>query len=411
MIALRTASNPMPTSNTPTNLIPRAQEEEMRHRAGERPCILVTGARQTGKTTLLRSCFPDAEYVSFDGILQAASASESPEAFLERFAGPVILDEIQYVPALFRALKARIDIDRDVKGRYLLTGSQTFELMKGVSESLAGRIGIMRLETLSAREIAASGRFNDESLLQTPFRGGYPELWRTPSIEAGPWFEDYIRTYIERDLKELVQVRDLVEFRRFLSAAANRAGQLVNFTDMSRSCGVSPNTAKSWTAALETSGILYVLPPWFANAETRLVKSPKLYFADTGLLCALLNMENAEDLEKSSSSGAVWENFVFMELVKSGDWIPGRTLFFYRDHGGNEVDFIGVSGNKRILVEAKYSQRIRPERLGFSQVSLAGADDVGQIKPACFVAAPIGEPSPLPMKDFTLYDPRRTTPQ
>lgn len=394
-----------------TNLIPRTQERELRRKVEERPCILVTGARQTGKTTLLRSSFPGIEYVSFDSILQAASASESPEAFLQRFTKPVIFDEIQYASPLFRALKASIDADRDMKGRYLLTGSQTFELMKGVSDSLAGRIGIMRLETLSAREIADSGRFDREALLQTPFRGGYPELWRSPDIDAGSWFEDYIRTYIERDLKELVQVRDLVEFRRFLSAAANRAGQLVNFTDLGRSCGVSPNTAKAWTAALETSGIMYVLPPWFTNAETRLIKSPKLYFADTGLLCALLNIEHAEDFEKSSSSGAIWENFVFMELVKTGGWIPGRTLFFYRDHSGNEVDFVGISGDRRILVEAKFSQRIRPERLGFSATSLAGVDaasfeEAKKNKPACFVAAPTADAAFLSMKDFTLYDPR-----
>jgi predicted AAA+ superfamily ATPase len=216
-------------------------------------------------------------------------------------------------------------------------------------------------------------------------------------METGAWFEDYIRSYIERDLKDLVQVRSLVEFRRFLSAAANRAGQLVNFTDMGRSCGVSPNTAKAWTAALETSGIINILPPWFENIETRLTKSPKLYFADTGLLCALMNVRDYGDLEKSSFAGAVWENFVFTELVKSGSWEPGRTLFFYRDHSGNEVDFIGILGEKRILVEAKSSQRIRTDRLGFSNVPL---------KATWYVAAPTGEAVPLPMKDYTLYDPR-----
>ena len=396
---------------TKPTFIPRAKEADLRARAAERPCILLTGARQTGKTTLLRSCFPNHAYLTFDSILLAASASESPEAFLDRIQEPVLLDEIQYVPALFRALKSRIDAQRDSMGRFLLTGSQVFELMRGVSESLAGRIGVLHLETLSAREIADSGIYSRSDLTLLPLRGGYPELWRNPGIQIGPWFEDYLRTYIERDLKELVKVRDLVAFRRFLSATAGRAGQLVNFTDLGRSCGASPNTARAWIAALQVSGILYLLHPWFSNPGTRLVKSPKLYFADTGLLCALLAIDDPEALDHSPHAGAVWENFVFTELVKTGGWAPGRSLFFYRDHAGNEVDFLGIVGDRRILVEAKHSQRIRPERLGFDAIGsratpIPTTAIASAISTRRFVAAPTGEPQALPMRDFDLYDPR-----
>lgn len=391
--------------------ITRKQEGELRARAAERPCVIVTGARQCGKTTMLTSVFPDTEYVSFDSILLAASASDSPDMFLDKFPDQVILDEIQYVPGLFRALKTRIDAARDLKGRFLLTGSQTFELMKGISESLAGRIGLIRLETLSAQELVEAGRIDADSLRLIPIRGGYPELWRDTSIEAGPWFEDYIRTYIERDLKELVRIRDLLQFRRMLAIAANRTGQLINYADMGRACGVSLNTVKSWVSALEVSGIIHILPPWYTNSESRLIKSPKLYFSDTGLLCALLDIRHPQDLEKSIHAGAVWENFVFTELVKSGGWEPGRTLFFYRDHAGNEVDFLGTSGGNRILVEAKYSQRVRPERLGFEAAAAvihkAPTDGDSQASRIMnYVASPIGEKTPLPFKDFSLFDPR-----
>jgi predicted AAA+ superfamily ATPase len=392
--------------------IPRSIEKKLLARASERPCILVTGARQTGKTTLLKNSFPDTQYLSFDSILLAASAAESPEEFVEQFTDPVILDEVQYVPTIFRALKVMIDQDRDSRGKYLLTGSQTYELMKGISQSLAGRIGIIKLETLSAREIIDSGSFDRESLNLLPIRGGYPELWRNPDIDAGPWFEDYIRTYIERDLRELVRVRDLVQFRRLMAALAHRTGQLLNYADLSRSCGVSLNTVKAWVAALETSGIVYILPPWFSNSEKRLIRSPKLYFADPGLVCGLLNIRDIDELKIHNTSGSVWENFVFSELVKSGGWEPGRTLFFYRDHANVEVDFVGISGDRRILVEAKYSQRIRQERLGFSTAaSLIEGDPelkrfLDQLKIERFVAAPTGEDSTLPFKDYTIYDPK-----
>lgn len=374
---------------------------QLRQAAATRPSLIVTGARQVGKTTLLKASFPEASYITFDNILNMASAQESPGAFLDRFEGPVILDEIQYVPSLFPALKQRIDEDRDRNGRWLLTGSQRFELMRNVSESLAGRIAISHLETLSSQELR-SGGLGFEDLAGLIVKGGYPELWSKPLIESESWFEDYIKTYIERDLKEIVQARSLVDFRRFLSLAAARNGELLNYSDLGPASGVSNNTAKAWMAALELSGIVYILPPYFSNSGKRLVKQPKLYFADTGLACALVNIHSPGDLERSGFAGHLWENLVFTELVKSGRRRPGVDLFFFRDHSGVELDFLLADAAGLTLIDAKYSERIRPERLPFGKVEARLGLPVVRRR----VAAPTGSPLALPMDGYDIYDPR-----
>lgn len=355
-----------------------------------------------GKTSLLRRTFPDAAYVSFDNILNVASAREAPRSFLERFSGPTILDEIQYVPELFPAIKERIDAERDTMGCWLLSGSQRFELMSKVSESLAGRIAIIHLETLSAAELRSHPLIGAEGVRDILRMGGYPELWKSRELDRYSWFEDYIRTYVERDLSALINVKHLVEFRRFLSLLAARAGELINLSDMGRSCGVSNNTVKSWMAALEVSGIIYLLPPYHANVEKRLVKTPKLFFADTGLLSSLLGIGSADDMSAGSHAGHLWENFVLTELIKNGDGNPGRNLFFYRDHSGAEIDFVIEDPKGLVLIEAKYSERIRKERLSFG--ALEGTAD-GRIL-RNWVAAPTGQELPLPFGDYSVYDPR-----
>lgn len=376
--------------------IERRLHADLEKAAATRPSLILTGARQVGKTTLLRNTFPAAEYVTFDNMLLAESAQSSPSAFLDRFKGPAILDEVQYAPALFPALKERIDLNRDANGRWILTGSQRFNLMKGVSESLAGRIAVLHLESLSAQEIRGT---NVQALLA---RGGYPELWKNEDIDASAWFEDYFRTYIERDLRDLVQVRNLLDFRRFLGIAAARTGDLINYTDISRAVGVSNNTIQAWVAALEASGLLYILPPYYSNYEKRLIKTPKLYFADTGVLCALLNLRTNDDIQASPFAGAVWENFVFLDLVKNGQGVPGKDLFFYRDAAGAEVDFLIARPQGPLLIEAKNSQRVRSERLSFSSAAamFPGAQTINR------VAAPTGQAAPLPMGPYDIYDPR-----
>jgi predicted AAA+ superfamily ATPase len=364
--------------------------------------MIVTGARQVGKTTLLRQAFHEATYVTFDNLLNVESARDAPGAFLSRFTGPVILDEIQYVPSLFSALKERIDADRDNVGRWLLIGSQRFDLMKNVSESLAGRIAIFHLESLSALELRQNDSIHPEDFALVHLRGGYPELWKSPAIDRAAWFEDYVRTYIERDLQELVQVKDLIAFRRFLGILAARAGELVNYSNMGLACGVSNNTIKNWLSALEVSGVVYIVPPFFSNLEKRLVKSPKIFFADTGLLSALLGIASESQFLARSSTGHIWENFVFCELVKNGSGVPGKNLFFFRDHAGVELDFVIDSPELLTLVEAKYSERIRPERLAFDRVAAAFPGRLLRNR----VAAPTGTDIPLPMNGYDVYDPR-----
>ena len=374
----------------------------LREAAATGPSLLVSGARQVGKTSLLRQAFPDATYITFDNLLNVASAQEAPQAFLDRFSGPVILDEVQYVPSLFPALKERIDADRDTAGRWLLTGSQRFELMTKVAESLAGRIALFHLETLSASELRAEASIPPAAIRGQHWLGGYPELWKSPGIARSSWYEDYIRTYIERDLAALVQVRNLVDFRRFLGLLAARAGQLVNLTDIGRACGVTNNTTKTWLAALEATGLVYALQPYFTNVEKRLIKSPKVYFADTGLLTALIGIETAEQLQSSPMVGQIWENFTFTELVKNGIGAPGKDLFFYRDHAGTEMDFVIQKAEGLELIEAKYSERIRSDRLSFSKVASTLSVPVICAR----VAAPTGQAIPLPMDGYDIYDPR-----
>jgi predicted AAA+ superfamily ATPase len=380
--------------------IKRLLESELRKAAATRPSLILTGARQVGKTTLLRKTFPDAEYVTLDNMLLASSAQEAPQAFLERYKKQTIIDEVQYAPNLFRALKERIDADRDAVGRWLLTGSQRFGLMKGVSESLAGRIAVLHLEPLSAAEIRGEADVKTEGLDALFFRGGYPELWKNREIDPLPWFEDYLRTYLERDLRDLVQVKNLLDFRRFLGILAARAGSLINYNDIARSVGVANNTIKAWVAVLEASGIIHILPPYFANTEKRLIKTPKLYFADCGLLAALLNLRSKDELALSAHAGMVWENFTFLELVKGRAGQPGRDLFFYRDAAGAEVDFLILHSGGPLLIEAKHSSRIRAERLSFqaAEALFPGASPVRR------VAAPTGDPLPIPMDGYDLYD-------
>jgi len=331
-----------------------------------RPAILLTGARQTGKSTLLQHMYPDTTYITFDYLQQVEAAKEAPEQFLSRFHDPVILDEIQYVPELFRELKIVIDNQRDRYGRWIMTGSQHFSLMEQVSESLAGRIALLRLETLSAMELRQAKAPDSERFL---YRGGYPELWSNKHLTMTDYFESYVRTYVERDLKTIIDVKNLSDFRRFFRVAATRAGQLLNYRGLAADVGVSDVTIKKWIHALEISGLIYLLPPFHANIGKRLVKSPKLYFGDHGLLCHLLGIGSDAQWHDHPYKGSLWENLVMMELIKTLQLQPGTDLFFYRDQNGVEIDFIIEKNSRRILVEAKAGERISPEKLHFNRVA------------------------------------------
>lgn len=344
--------------------IPRTTTNKLKKAAATRPVVLLTGARQTGKSSLLRKCFSEFSYVTFDHLHHLEAAQGDAMAFLRQQILPVIFDEIQYAPNLFRDIKIMVDDEREVYGNWILTGSQPFALMRGVSESLAGRVSVLELGTLSAlelREAAVEGR------VDFLWMGGYPELWGNREIDVENFFESYLRTYIERDLTALIKVRDLFKFRRFLRVVATRVGQLLNYSDLSSNMGISDVTCRDWIHALESSGVISLLPPYFANIGKRLVKSPKLYFSDHGLATYLLGITSINQWRRSPHMGNLWENLVFSELVKTTQSRPGDTLFFYRDHKGVEIDFIVEKAQRLHFIEAKASERVSPGKCNFKK--------------------------------------------
>ncbi|MFZ1012653.1 MAG: ATP-binding protein, partial [Terracidiphilus sp.] len=292
--------------------IEREAEARLKQSARTRPIVVLTGARQTGKTSTLLHLFPGHEFVSLDLPTEAEQAEKEPALFLRRHAPPVIVDEVQYAPGFFRHLKAEIDAHRGQNGRFLLTGSQKFPLMRNVSESLAGRVDLVELETLSLREIR--GALPKTELHRAIVRGGFPELYANLDIDAAAYYSSYLATYLERDVRSLANVGSLRDFERFLRACALRSANLLNKADLARDVGIAPSTANLWLSTLEASGQIVLLEPWFSNKTKSPVKSPKLYVADTGLLCALLNIRSEEALLRSPTAGAVWETFVFAQL-------------------------------------------------------------------------------------------------
>lgn len=376
--------------------IPRSLESDLLRARDSRPVVLLTGARQTGKSSLLKKAFGQIPYQSLDRPAIAQSAVESPDSFLDALGVPVILDEVQYAPHLLREIKPRVDEAR-VNGSYILTGSQRFELMAGVSESLAGRIRILELGTLSAAELRGA----DIDVTNFPWRGGYPELWADTTQRQDEFFEDYIATYLERDLNQILQVTNLRDFRRFMLACAARASQLLNFSDLARDIGINANTAKAWINALDAGGLVHILPPYHANVGKRLIKAPKLYFADPGLLCHLLNIRSATSWLEHPLRGALWENLVLCEYIKVRKLRPGYELFFYRDQNAVEIDFVIDGGNTLELIEAKAAERPDTRKLNFSKV----VPLFPQHTVAAILACTVQEKKSLKMGNYRLVNP------
>lgn len=338
--------------------IPRNIEPRLRHSAKTRPVVVLTGARQTGKTSTLRRLFPNYDFVSLDLPTEAEQAEKEPTSFLQRHPPPVIIDEVQYAPGLFRYIKIAVDANRHRNGEFLLTGSQKFTLMKSVSESLAGRADIMELETLSLAEIQAA--LPDTRVENAIVRGGFPELHANPEIDLAAFYNSYLATYLERDVRSLANVGSLRDFERFLRACALRSANLLNKADLARDVGIAPSTANHWLSVLEASGQVTLLEPWFSNRTKSIVKSPKLYLADSGMLCALLNIRSEEALRMAPGAGAIWETFVFAQL-RARERNAGRvgSLFFWRDRT-REVDFLVDIAGKLELYEAKWTEVPEP---------------------------------------------------
>lgn len=334
--------------------IKRYLEDYLRRANRQRPVVLLTGARQTGKTSTLQRLFPNHPFVSLDLPSEAEQAEKDGSAFLARHPGPLIIDEVQYAPGLFRHLKVAVEKRRSASGQFLLTGSQKFTLMKSVSESLAGRVEVVELEPLSLAEIHPA--LPELGLEEVLLRGGYPELYQKRELEAPPFYRSYVATYLERDLRSALNVSNLRDFERFLRAAALRSGQLLNKADLARDAGISPSTANQWLSVLAASNLVILLEPWFINRSKSITKSPKLFFADTGLLLFLLNIHTLDDLLKSPLIGSIWETFIFAELRKrqaaqNGHW----SIHFYRDRG-LEIDFLIPRGGRYELIEAKWTE-------------------------------------------------------
>lgn len=334
--------------------ISRTIEPRLQRSAKTRPVIVLTGARQTGKTSTLLRLFPNYAFVSLDLPTEAEQAEKEPIRFLQRHPPPVIIDEVQYAPGLFRHLKVAVDANRARNGQFLLTGSQKFTLMKNVSESLAGRTDVVELETLSFAEIRKA--LPKAAIESSIVRGGFPELCANPDIEPADFYNSYLATYLERDVRALTNVGSLRDFERFLRACAFRSANLLNKADLARDVGIAPSTANQWLSILEASGQVVLLEPWFSNRTKSIVKSPKLYLADTGLLCALLNIRSEEDLRQSPAVGAVWETFVFAQLRERERRVGRKSsLFFWRDRT-REVDFVVDVGGRMELFEAKWTE-------------------------------------------------------
>jgi predicted AAA+ superfamily ATPase len=348
----------------------------LRAEAARRPAVLLTGVRQAGKTSLLERTFPEHGYVSLDLPAVAEQAESSGAQFLEDHPPPVIVDEIQYAPKLLRYLKAAIDGRRGVKGLFLLTGSQKLALMAGVSESLAGRIAIVELHTLSLAEIEASRRapLDRAAILRAMLAGGYPEVV-AGSLDPARYFSDYLATYLERDVRQALRVKSLRDFDRFLRLCALRTGQLASSSSIAADVGVSPNTIRSWLSVLEASNVVLLLEPYHRNLGKRVIKTPKLYFLDTGLACFLAGIRDEASLAGSGLLGALFETLVLGQIVRHFANRGGRPdVFFFRDYLGNEVDFVVPAGKRLRLIECKWAETPSTRNRGFAEVErLVGA--------------------------------------
>lgn len=359
--------------------INREIEAALRTHLAQFKCVLVTGARQTGKTTLLKHILGSTyDYVTLDDINELDRAIDDPGTFLSSSSTPIIIDEVQLASSLFRQVKLVVDA-KDAYGSVVLTGSQTYGLMQGVSESLAGRVGILELGSLSLREISGTTKgtpFTSQYLprKETPRspkglnlwahiqRGSMPRL-QDAEVDWHSFYNSYVQTYLERDVRQAINLRDQRKFYNFMVAAAARTGQLLNASDMANDVDVSVKTIQSWILVLESSGIIRILQPFWANTTRRLTKTPKLYFMDTGLACHLAGWNTPEQLRRGAMAGHMFETFVVSEVLKShmNAGRDPRNISFYRDSQKREIGLLIQDGKVMHPVEIKARANVRAE--------------------------------------------------
>lgn len=354
-------------------MIKRTLETFIRKYSREYPVIAVVGPRQSGKTTLVRHLFPEHNYLSLENLDLRHMATDDPRGFLDDHGKNLILDEIQRVPSLFSYLQERVDQPDTPPASYVLTGSQQFLLMEKITQSLAGRIVTFNLYPLTINELYPTEPDTDMNsifsvkpgyiknggdldIFKTIFTGMYPRIY-DKHIDPGKWIENYILTYVERDIRSLVNVENLKIFENFIKICASMSATLVNHTAIANAIGISQPTVKKWLSLLETSGIVFVLPPYHRNFKKRIIKTPKLYFTDTGLLCFLLSIRKPDELLNHPLFGNIFETFIISEFYKRLHHIDEKPpLFFWRDKTGNEIDLIVENGPRLLPIEIKSSK-------------------------------------------------------
>ena len=325
-------------------------------KAGDQyPVISITGPRQSGKTTLSKGLFSDFAYFNLENPLTREFAQNDPKAFLAQDK-TMIIDEIQRVPELFSYLQVIVDSEK--KRKFVITGSQNFLISEKISQTLAGRVAIFRLLPLSLRELQ-NNKINPGGIYKLLIKGGYPRLY-DEKLDFSEWYANYIETYLQRDVRKIKEIKNLSDFQTFLGLCAGRTGQILNLSSLANDSGVSVPTIKEWLSVLEASYVIYRLQPFHKNFNKRLIKSPKFYFYDTGLVCALLNIKNEKELMKHPLLGNIFETFVVSELQKQNLHRRKRLSFYYlRDKQGNEVDLLYEIGQKLHLIEIKSAQGFR----------------------------------------------------
>lgn len=394
--------------------IKRLLENDIIENGKSFPVILICGPRQVGKTTILKMLSKDLNYVSLDDPLERKRAKEDPELFLEYHKVPLIIDEIQYATELLPYIKMRVDKarieaierEKDSTGLYYLTGSQMFTLMENVSESLAGRVGIIDMYGLSYSEIIGkeqkyflptkencekrenNKRDDTIKVFERIIRGSFPALYQNENINTERFYNSYLRTYLERDIRDMITIKEETKFLTFMSAVASRTGQELNYDNIAKDAEVDSKTAKSWLSYLRTSGLIFLLQPYSNNPTTRAIKTPKMYFTDTGLACYLAGYSDAKTLERSAINGNIFETYVVMEIVKSfvnDNKDPRLYMNFYRDSNQVEIDLIITENNKVYPIEIKKTKNPNRDMIKNFKILNKGTKDIGEGGVVCMV--------------------------
>lgn len=391
--------------------IEREISQEIKKIAASFPVVVVVGPRQVGKTSLLERVFPSFTYVSLDVAANAEMAETRPADFLRQYPPPLILDEIQYAPAFFRQIKTHVDQHRSRPGQFFLSGSQDFMLMKNVADSLAGRAAVIPFSGLSGLEwFASCNSADDAAWREFLWRGGFPRLWDDPEnpVSRDRWYQGYLATYLERDVRNLLQVGNLRDFERFLRACAARCGQTLNMSELGRDVGISATAARQWISVLQASNQIILLEPYYKSLGKRLVKSPKLYFTESGLAAFLMGFQSADALWNSTAAGALWENYVVSQWQKWRDWHnPAASLWYWRDQGGNEVDLLIEYNNRLSAIECKLAERPGGHDLrGLARLAnFYGDDSIAHSFIACTTKQPFNPaPGVTAISGWTTWD-------